>query len=79
VKEYNIDGKVEDRAALAELLAEGVLLELNASSEIVPVGRGLYEHHFPPTQAAREHFADLARTWLRLAGDLESDQALWIC
>jgi ubiquinone biosynthesis protein UbiJ len=25
---------------------------------------------------AREHFADLARTWLRLAGDLESGQAL---
>jgi hypothetical protein len=25
---------------------------------------------------AREHFADLARTWLRLAGDLESAQAL---
>jgi ubiquinone biosynthesis protein UbiJ len=25
---------------------------------------------------ATEHFADLARTWLRLAGDLESGQAL---
>jgi ubiquinone biosynthesis protein UbiJ len=25
---------------------------------------------------ARKHFADLARTWLRLAGDLESGQAL---
>ena len=25
---------------------------------------------------AREHFANLARTWLRLAGDLESSQAL---
>jgi hypothetical protein len=24
----------------------------------------------------REHFADLARTWRRLAGDLESGQAL---
>ena len=25
---------------------------------------------------AREHFAGLARTWLRLAGDLESGEAL---
>jgi hypothetical protein len=25
---------------------------------------------------ARGHFADLARTWLRLAGDLEGGQAL---
>jgi hypothetical protein len=25
---------------------------------------------------AREHFAHLARTWLRLAGDLESSQTL---
>jgi ubiquinone biosynthesis protein UbiJ len=25
---------------------------------------------------AREHFANLARTWLRLAGDLENGQAL---
>jgi hypothetical protein len=37
VKDYNIDGKVEECAPLAELLAEGVLLELNAPSEIVPV------------------------------------------
>jgi ubiquinone biosynthesis protein UbiJ len=29
-----------------------------------------------PSPEAREHFADLARTWLRLAGDIESGQAL---
>jgi hypothetical protein len=28
------------------------------------------------SREAREHFADLARTWLRLAGDLENGQAL---
>jgi hypothetical protein len=29
-----------------------------------------------PSPEAKEHFAELARTWLRLAGDLKSGQAL---
>jgi hypothetical protein len=29
-----------------------------------------------PSPEAREHFAELSQTWLRLAGDIESGQAL---
>jgi hypothetical protein len=29
-----------------------------------------------PSPEARKHFADLARTWLRLAGDLKSTQPI---